>query len=90
MTAFGEPRPATFDEIWHAMDMVDLLASDAQAIIRDSRNEKPPFTGFTAEISHSETGEQSFETCGFPDKEALIDGLEQIGIALFIDEADAC
>lgn len=84
---FGEPRPATLDEISQAMDMVNLLASDAQATIRDSRDEEPPFAGFTAEISHSETGEQSFETCGFPDKEALMDGLEQIGVVLIIDEA---
>lgn len=87
---FGEPRPATLDEIVVALDMVDLLPMDAQAIIYDNREDRPPYNGFTATISHSDTGEQSFETCGFEDKEALIEGLEGLGIALIIDEADAC
>lgn len=83
---FGEPRPATFDEISQALDIVDLIPEDAQAVIQDSREEEAPYTGWVATISHSDTGEQSFDTHGFPDKEELIGGLEALGICLIIDE----
>lgn len=85
-TNFGEPRPATFAEITEALMEIDLLSDDAQAIIQDSREEYAPYTGWTAHISHADIGEPGFETCGFPDKDALIDGLGEIGIALIVED----
>lgn len=87
LNAFGEPRPSTLEELGEALDMVGLSPEDAQAIIRDCRDEEEPFKGFCAEISSSETGEGGFETCGFPEKEDLIEGLESLGIFLIVDEA---
>ncbi len=81
-TAFGEPRPATFDEIAQALDEVDLLAADAQALVQDSREEEDPFTGWTAEISHADLGEPTFGTCGFADRDKLVSGLKALGIGL--------
>ena len=84
--AFGEPRPATFEEISTACDLVGLLIEDAQAMIFDGSENEVPYLGFTAEISNAEDGSQSFQTCGFPDKEVLIEGLIDLGIVL-IDDA---
>jgi hypothetical protein len=82
---FGEPRPATFDEISEALDEIDLLPEAAQAQICDCRDEEAPFTGFTADISHADLGEPSISTCGFPDREELIAGLIDLGIVLIED-----
>lgn len=84
--AFGEPRPATISEIVQALDIVDLMACDAQAVIHDSRDEEAPFTGWTAEISHADTGEGGFQTCGFADREGLIAGLEDVGIVMIVED----
>lgn len=86
MNGLGEPRPATFDEVSEALGIVGLVAEEAQAVIFDSREDLAPYTGFTAEISNAEDGSQMFCTCGFPDKEALIEGLNNLGIVL-IDDA---
>ena len=83
---FGEPRPETLDEITAALDEIDLMAADAQAQIFDSREEEPPFTGWTAEISHADTGEPCISSCGFADKETLIAGLIDLGIVLIVEE----
>lgn len=83
---FGDPRPATFDEIETALFEIGLSAGDAYASILDSRDEDPPWTGWTAEIAHADNGEPSFATCGFADKEALIAGLNDLGIALIVED----
>jgi len=86
---FGEPRPQSFDEIAEAICEVFGSSEDPAitlaAQIFDSRDEEAPFTGFTAEISDAETGEITLATCGFPDKEELIAGLEDLGIQLIED-----
>ena len=58
---------------------------ELQAQIFDCNEEPAPFTGFSAEISGAETGEPRFATCGFPDKEKLIEGLNELGIVLIED-----
>ena len=85
-TNFGEPRPATFAQITEALLEIDLLSDDAQAIIQDSRDAMAPYTGWTAHISHADIGEPGFETCGFADKQVLIDGLIDLGIALIVED----
>lgn len=80
--AFGEPQPATFEEIESAMAECELDPSDLQAMIHDSHGEAAPFTGWTVEIANAEDGELHFSTCGFDDLDALQDGLAEIGILL--------
>jgi hypothetical protein len=77
---FGDPQPATFDEINEALMELDLEASDCNATIEDSTSEPAPFTGWTAEIRDNETGDISIQTLGFPDKAELKDGLRKLGI----------
>ncbi len=83
---FGDPRPATFEEIETALFEVGLLADDAYATIMDSQDEVAPWTGWTADIAHTDNGEPRFATCGFADKEALIVGLNDLGIALIVED----
>jgi hypothetical protein len=89
--AFGEPRPASFDEIAEAMDEVFGFSEDVNcqlaAQVFDSTDEDKPYNGFTAVIADAETGEPTIQTCGFPDKEALIEGLGALGIQLIEDFA---
>lgn len=80
--AFGEPQPATFEEIESAMDECGLDPADLQAMIHDSHGEVSPFTGWTVEIANAEDGEIHFSTCGFDDLDALNEGLVEIGICL--------
>jgi hypothetical protein len=82
--AFGQPRPATLDEIDEALGEVGLEAEEAQAIITDDA-EGPPPNCFFALISHMDDGSREFETLAFPDKEALIEGLNGLGIVLIDD-----
>lgn len=81
----GEARPETLEEIAELMAEQGLDPSDAQAEIFDCRDEPAPYTGWTAEISDSITGDNRICTCGFPDGAALMDGLTDIGITLFVE-----
>lgn len=83
---FGEPLPATYDQIAQALDELDLPPGDATAEVFDSRDQDAPFTGWTAEIAHSDVGEPRFTTCGFPDRTALVNGLRDLGINHIIVE----
>lgn len=83
--SLGEPRPETIAEIAALMDELGLDAAEAQAEIFDCRDEPAPYTGWTAEISDSVTGENRIFTCGFPNGAALMDALTDIGITLFVE-----
>lgn len=69
--AFGQPQPATANEIVEAMNEVGLDAAFAQAEIIDGRDNEAPFNGWCAEISDADTGDCRFCTLGFATRRAL-------------------
>lgn len=85
--AFGDPQPASAEEIEQAMDERDLQPEFAQAqIFPPSETEAPPFQGWVAEISDADTGENRISTLGFATLAELSAVLEVAGITL-IEEA---
>lgn len=82
-SAFGEPKPRSFDQLLEAMDEmeVDLYMIDEVAIT-DSR-EEPEDTvwhGWTAEIRTDAGMDDWIQTGGWPTREALVDDLIKLGI----------
>ncbi len=82
---FGEPLPATAEEIIQVLDERDLQAEFAQAQIYDAQDEEEPFRGWVAEISDADTGENRFSTLGFETRDALDAALDAAGIQLIED-----
>ena len=83
--AFGQPQPATAEEIIAAMDELELEAEFAQAEIFDGRDQDAPFNGWCADISDADSGENRFCTLGFETRSALDQTLEAAGIQLIME-----
>lgn len=82
---FGDPQPATAAEIIAALDEIDLTAAFAQAEIFDARDQEAPFTGWCAEISDMDTGENRICTLGFGSQAELEAALSDAGIDLIVE-----
>lgn len=74
---FGEPQPATFDEISEVMNDADLNPSQCSVTILDSNDEDYPFKGWTAEIIGPDG--TTINTLGFTDPVELESGLNSLG-----------
>lgn len=83
--SFGDPQPASAEEIIQALEEVDLTAEFAQAEIFDATDEEPPFAGWCAEISDMDTGDNRICTLGFETRQALDAALEAAGIQLIAE-----
>lgn len=80
---FGEPKPANAEELREAIDDLGLKPGSCAAIIAEpDPDDKPPFVGWTAEISgDDEEGDTVvLNTAGFESREALIEALSEHGI----------
>lgn len=74
---FGNPQPASSDEIVEALEELGWDASQCSATIEHLPDEAPPFTGWCAEILGEE---DTIGTVGYPSKEVLIADLKSAGI----------
>lgn len=80
---FGDPQPKGHAEMVEALDERDV--DDASAlyaeISHDTDDDTPAeFRGYSAEVRHSDSGDEVFSTLGYEDRGDLVNDLKAAGI----------
>lgn len=77
--AFGDPRPATAEEVLACMDRIED-PTNVYAEVGETDEDGFGGVGWTANVMDNDSGEIAFSTCAFPDRDALVQALTQAGI----------
>lgn len=76
---FGDARPETADEIIELL--IDVNPDDVNVELTHNEGEtQEHFNGWCAEVRRNEDGEEVFSTCGFKNKDDLIQTFKTAGI----------
>lgn len=79
---FREPKPGTYEELVETFDELDLNPAECSAVIFDSRDEDAPYTGWTVEVTgtNSDGEDKTFDSAGWEDQNDLRNDLKAVGL----------